>query len=154
LTKKAMVIIDHLMDSVPASALEGKEMDTLVLTWHQRRWPRGKLTTRNSREIALALPTGTVLQPGIPLWVESNWCLTVLACPEPVLAIQPADWATAVQAAFEIGNRHFPLAIEGSALLVPDDPAMVQLFERMEISFTRRSVPFNPQGIGHSHAKA
>jgi urease accessory protein len=149
-----MVIIDHLMDSIPVSALEGKEMDTLVLTWHQRRWPRGKQITRNSREIALALPTGTVLQPGIPLWVESNWYLKVVASPEPVLAIDPVDWVTAVRAAFEIGNRHFPLAIEGSALLVPDDPAMVQLFGRMGLPFTRRSVPFNPQGIGHSHAKA
>ena len=147
-----MVIVDHLSDPVPASALEGKEMDTLVLTWQQRRWPRGKLTTRNGREIALALPTGTVLQPGVPLWVESDWYLTVVASPEPVLALEPADWATAVRAAFEIGNRHFPLAIEGSALLVPDDPAMVQLFERMGIPFTRRSAPFNPQGIGHAHA--
>jgi urease accessory protein len=147
-----MVIIDHLMDSVPASALAGKETDTLVLTWQQRRWPRGKLTTRNGREVALALPTGTVLQPGIPLWAESNWHLNVVASPEPVLAIEPVDWATAVRAAFEIGNRHFPLAIEGPALLVPDDPAMVQLFERMAIPFTRCSVPFNPLGIGHIHA--
>ena len=149
-----MLIIDHLIDSLPAAALEGKEMDILALTWQQRRWPRGKLTTRNSREIALALPTGTILQPGVPLWVESNWYLTVVASPEPVLAIEPADWATAVRAAFEIGNRHFPLVIEGSALLVPDDPAMVHLFERMGIPFTGRSAPFNPQGVGHSHATA
>jgi urease accessory protein len=149
-----MVILDRLVDPVPASALEGKEMDTLVLTWQQRRWPRGKLTTSKGREIALALPTGTVLLPGAPVWVESDWYLNVVASPEPVLAIEPADWATAVRAAFEVGNRHFPLALEGSALLVPDDPAMVQLFERMGIPFARRSAPFNPQGIGHVHAAA
>jgi urease accessory protein len=147
-----MVIIDHLMHSVPDSALQGKEMDTLVLTWHQRRWPRGRLTSCNGREIALALPTGTVLQPGVPICVESDWYLNVIAPPEPLLAVEPADWATAVRAAFEIGNRHFPLAIEGSMLLVPDDPAMIQLFERMGIPFARRSAPFNPQGIGHNHA--
>jgi urease accessory protein len=149
-----MVIIDHLMNSIPESALDGKEMDTLVLTWHQRRWPRGKLTTQKGREVALALPTGSVLRPGIPLWVESDWYLNVVASPEPVLAIEAADWASAVRVAFEVGNRHFPLAIEGSALLVPDDPAMVQLFERMGITFARLSAPFNPQSIGHNHATA
>lgn len=149
-----MVIINHLMDSVPDSALQGKEMDTLVLTWHQRRWPRRRLTTHQGREIALALPTGTVLQPGNPIWVESDWYLNVVASPEPVLAVEPVDWATAIRVAFEVGNRHFPLAIEGSALLVPDDPAMVQLFERMRIPFTRRSAAFNPQSIGHNHAAA
>jgi urease accessory protein len=149
-----MVIIDHLMHSVPESALEGKEMDALVLTWHQRRWPRGRLTTQKGREIGLALSTGTVLQPGIPLWVESDWYLNVVAAPEPLLAIEATDWATAVRVAFEVGNRHFPLAVDGSALLVPDDPAMVQLFERMGIPFARLSAPFNPESIGHNHATA
>ena len=31
--------------------------------------------------------------------------------------------------AFEVGNHHFPLAIDGDELLVPDDTAMVQLLD-------------------------
>ncbi len=146
-----MLIIDRLLSPVPAPELAGIEADTLILTWQQRRWPRGRLTTSKGREIALALPTGTLIQPGTLLWANRDWYLCVVAADEPVLALEPADWATAVRAAFEIGNRHFPLAIEGRALLVQDDPALVQLFHRNGIPFERRMAPFNPIGTGHSH---
>lgn len=149
-----MLIIDHLIPPVPAPELAGSEADTLVLTWQQRRWARGRLTTSKGREIALALPTGTVIQPGAVLWVDRGWHLAVLAAPEAVLVLEPADWATAVRTAFEIGNRHFPLEINGRALLVQDDPALVQLFARMGLPFERRMAPFNPIGTGHSHVTA
>ena len=146
-----MLIIDHVIPPVPAPELAGIEADTLVLTWQQRRWPRCRMTSSKGREIALALPTGTVIQPGILLWLDREWYLSVVAAGEPVLALEPSDWATAVRTAFEIGNRHFPLAIEGRALLVQDDPALVQLFERIGLAFERRMAPFNPIGTGHSH---
>ena len=55
--------------------------------------------------------------------------------------------------AFEIGNRHFPLALNGDELLVPDDSAMVQLLTRLGVAWTRRLAVFTPiaNGRGHSH---
>jgi urease accessory protein UreE len=57
--------------------LRAKERDRLHLTWEKRRWTRKRLITARGREIALALPTGSVLQPGEILAVEADWYLVV-----------------------------------------------------------------------------
>jgi urease accessory protein len=147
----AALIIDHLAGHDAAHNLHGKQEDTLVLTSEQRRWVRGRFTTTRGREVALALPTGTVLSPGSIILVDANWYLKIEAAPEPVLALTPADTNDAIRIAFEVGNRHFPLAIHGRELLVPDDTAMVQLFDRLGARFERRQEIFNPIGHAHRH---
>jgi len=89
--------------------------------------------------VALALPTGSVLRDGDVLAVEEVWYLVVEARPEPVLAALPRDRAEAIRLAFDVGNRHFSLALEGEALLVPDDAAMVQLLTRSGVRWEPRS---------------
>ena len=146
------LIIDELIPHPAALDLRGKQEDTLVLTSEQRRWVRGRFTTAKGREVALALPTGTILSPGAILRVEPDWYLKIEAAPEPVLAISPADSAEAIRIAFEVGNRHFPLALENGLILVPDDIAMVQLFDRLGVRFERRQEIFRPIGHAHRHA--
>ncbi len=146
-----MLIIDHPADPVSHDALLAKEADKLVLTREQRRWVRGHFTTIKGREVALAFPTGATLEPGMILWVEPLWYLTVQAAAEPVLAIFPSDYKNALKIAFEVGNRHFPLALEEDWLLVPDDPAMHQLLERLGASWKRCNRVFNPIGNAHRH---
>ena len=58
----------------------------------------------------------------------------------------------AIRVAFEVGNRHFMLALDGERLLVPDDPAMDQLLTRLSVVFERRAAVFVPVGPGHRHA--
>ncbi len=143
--------IDGLIAHTHDADLPGRQCDRLVLTSEQRRWVRGRFVTAQGREVALALPTGTVLQPGQILWVEDDWYLQVQAAPEPVLAISPSDARTAVRIAFEVGNRHFPLALDEERLLVPDDPAMVQLLNRLGAAWERTNAVFQPIGHAHRH---
>ena len=149
----SLLIIDRLISPVSAEILRAKEDDKLVLTWEQRRWVRGRFTTDKGRKIGLALPTGTTLAPDAILWVEQDWYLRVEAATESVLEILPADRAEAVKIAFEVGNRHFPLAMQGNKLLVPDDKAMVRLMDRLGAPYEKRQAVFNPIGItqGHQH---
>ncbi|MGB6199882.1 MAG: urease accessory protein UreE [Candidatus Acidiferrales bacterium] len=146
-----MLIIVQIASSAARAELARKQRDSLILTSEQRRWVRGRFTTTLGREIALALPTGTTLEPGTIAWVESDWYLAIEAAPEPVLAIVPADTRAAVRIAFEVGNRHFPLAMDGDALLVPDDRAMVQLLDRIGVKWERRQAVFQLIGKAHSH---
>lgn len=146
-----MLLIDTLAEHVHAPELPLEQRDTLVLTSEQRRWVRGRFTTAQGREIALALPTGTVLDPGRILWVERDWHLVVQAAPEPLLAASPRDAQSALRTAFEVGNRHFPLAIDQEKLLVPDDPAMEQLLNRLGVPWERINAVFKPIGHGHRH---
>jgi urease accessory protein len=146
-----MLIIERIAPNVEPRDIAGKQRDSLVLTSEQRRWVRGRFTTTGGREIALALPTGTTLEPGATVWVEPDWYLAIEAAPESVLAILPVDSRAAVRIAFEVGNRHFPLAMDGDALLVPDDTAMVQLLDRIGVRWERRQSVFQPIGKAHSH---
>jgi urease accessory protein len=148
-----MLIVYDPVDSLAAEDIRGKEEDTLALPWEQRRWIRGRFTTTKGREVALALPTGTPLVPGTIILVEKDWYLRIEAVPEPLIAVAPENSQDAIRLAFEIGNRHFPLALEGSTLLVPDDPAMAQLFDRLSASWSRREAIFSPLGVGLIHAR-
>jgi urease accessory protein len=148
-----VLIIDHLISPVSQDILRAKEDDKLVLTWEQRRWVRGRFTTEKGRKIGLALPTGTTLSPDAILWVEQDWYLRVEAATESILEISPPDSAEAVKIAFEVGNRHFPLAIQENKLLVPDDKTMVRLMDRLGAPWERRQAVFNPiaNTQGHQH---
>jgi urease accessory protein len=146
------LVIDRLIPSVSPDDLQGKEEDKLVLAWEQRRWMRGRFTTARGRKIGVALPTGTTLEPDTILWVAPDWYLRVEAATEPLLEIHPSGYDEAVKIAFEVGNRHFPLAMQESKILVPDDAAMVRLMDRLGAPWERRQAVFNP--IGNAQGRA
>lgn len=143
-----MTVITDPPRAVEPSALAGKERDTVRLTWEERRWTRKRVTTTGGREIALALPTGSVLEPGAILAVEEQWYLEVEGRPEAVLAAFPSTRQEALRIAFDVGNRHFTLAVEDGALVVPDDPAMSQLLSRLGVRWERRESVYAPLGGG------
>jgi urease accessory protein len=136
---------------VPEADLSGLERDAVVLTAEERRWGRRRLLTRAGRELALALPTGTTLAAGEVLHVGPGWYVAVEAAPEPVLAVRPRSPEEALRIAFEVGNRHFTLALDGDRLLVPDDPAMTRLLGRLGVAWARERAAFLPIGAGHRH---
>jgi urease accessory protein len=146
------LIIDRLIPPVSADDLRGKEEDKLVLAWEQRRWMRGRFTTANGRKIGIALPTGTAPAPDVILYVGPEWYLRIEAATEPVLEVLPSGYKDAIKIAFEVGNRHFPLAMQESKILVPDDTAMVRLMDRLGASWERRQAVFNPIGNTQGHA--
>ena len=146
-----MIVIERLLHDVAAAVLSGLERDTLRLTWEGRRWTRKRLRTTAGREVALALPTGSVLPIGGLLIVEREFYLAVEGEPEPVIAVRPGDRREALRVAFEVGNRHFSLAEDGDALLVPDDTAMTQLLDRLHVGWERRTAIYSPIGFAHSH---
>jgi urease accessory protein len=147
-----MVVITEPHLHLDAAALQGKQRDTLSLAWEERRWTRKRIVTARGREVALALPTGSVLRPGDVIAVGEDWYLEVEGRSEPVLAVFPRDRSEAIRVAFDVGNRHFSLALDGDTLLVPEDTAMEQLLTRLGVKWERREAVFDPiGGGGHSH---
>jgi urease accessory protein len=149
--RAAPVVVTTPRVRVTATELGGRVRDAVVLTAEERRWGRRRVTTRDGRELALALPTGSVLAPGAVLHVDADWYVVVEAAPEPVLAVRPGSRDEELRLAFEVGNRHFTLAVDGARLLVPDDPAMEQLLRRLGLPFERVRAVFVPLGPGHRH---
>ena len=68
-----------------------------------------------------------------------------------MLAVTPRTREEGLRVAFEVGNRHFTLALDGARLLVPDDPAMDQVLTRLGVPFERTRAVFVPLGRGHRH---
>ena len=145
------VIVTHPHVPVHDADLSRLDRDTLVLTAEERRWGRRRVTTEKGRELALALPTGSVLVPGAILYVAREWYVVIEAAAEPVLAVTPRSHEEGLRVAFEVGNRHFTLAIDGERLLVPDDSAMEQLLERLDVEWQRVHAVFLPLGVAHRH---
>ena len=145
------VIITEKVAAPAADALAGRKRDALVLTAEERRWGRRRVRTGDGRELVLALPTGSVLMPGEVLHVGDGWYVVVEAAAEAVLMVMPRTREEALRVAFEVGNRHFTLAVDGARLLVPDDPAMERLLTRLGVRFERTRAAFLPLGHGHRH---
>lgn len=148
------LIIDRFVASENPPDVRGKEEDRLVLTWEERRWMRGRYTTEQGRKIGIALPTGTTVPPGSILYVGEDWYLKIEGAVEAVLEIVPSDSAEAVKIAFEVGNRHFPLALHENKILVVDDKVMVRLMERLGVPFRRQQAVFDPIGNTQLHQHA
>ena len=144
------IVTETHVRATPAELL-GLDRDRLVLSAEERRWGRRRVKTAQGRELALALPTGSVLTPGHVLYVGSDHYVVIEAAEEAVLAVTPRSADEAIRVAFEVGNRHFSLAIDGSRLLVPDDVAMEQLLGRLGVPWQRDQAVFVPVGSGHRH---
>ncbi len=147
-----VVVITRSHVVVHDADLSRLEADAVVLTAEERRWGRRRVKTRAGRELQLALPTGSTLTPGDILHVGPGWYVLVEAAAERVLAVRPGSRDEAVRIAFEVGNRHFTLAIDGDRLLLPDDPAMEQLLTRLGVAFERTEAAFVPVGAAQRHA--
>ena len=146
-----VIVVTGLRGHIDERELAGRERDVVVMTAEERRWGRRRVVTVGGRELGLALPTGSVLTPGEVLHVEDDWYVVVEAAPEPVLVVVPRSREEGLRVAFEVGNRHFTLAVEDERLLVPADPAMEQLLRRLAVPFERARAVFVPLGHGHRH---
>src|SRR5688572_31848690 len=100
-----VVVVTRSHVHVHDADLSGREKDVLVLTAEERRWGRRRVTTAAGRMLALALPAGTVMQPGDVLYVVTDWYVMIEAAPEPVLAVTRGSHHEALRVAFEVGNR-------------------------------------------------
>jgi urease accessory protein len=147
----AVVIVTRPPAHVAPGELADRERDALTLTAEERRWGRRRVTTRSGRSLTLALPTGTVMNPGDILCVAPDWYVVIEAAAEPVLTVTPRSREEALRIAFEVGNRHFTIAVDGERLLVPDDTAMEQLLTRLGVPWARDRAAFVPLGAGHQH---
>jgi urease accessory protein len=146
-----MLTVERIIARPSAGELDRKERDFVRMTAEERRWVRRRIASARGREVALALSTGTVIRPGDILVNEPQWYLEVEAVAEPVLAIHPHNHQAGLRVAFEVGNHHFPLALDGETLFVPDDTAMVQLLERLGEPWERRRAVFDPIAKPHRH---
>ncbi|MGA2517942.1 MAG: urease accessory protein UreE [Thermodesulfobacteriota bacterium] len=147
-----MILIEQKIKLTDLHPLDGLERDTIVLGWEERRKPRQRLTTKKGSEIALALPTGTILKDGDILYLDDRCYVTVEEAKEDVIVISPEDMAEGAAIAYEIGNRHLPISIENGTIATPQNLQMEEFLKKTAIRYQLRKESFEPTRKGHSHA--
>jgi urease accessory protein len=146
-----MEIIHHAI-AIPADPIERIPLEVERGTLAKRRW---RAVASDGREFGFDLEHP--LADGAIVLEDGGRAYVISQKAEPVLVVQlqnhgahgPAELA---RLGWIIGNLHFPLALNGEAALVPDDPALRQLFERERIAFTASEQVFKPVSGGHSHS--
>lgn len=143
------IVIRGILD--PDSPLPAHmERDLVILDWEARRKSRQRTRTERGREIVIALPTGTVLRHEDVLFIGDCFYIIVEAKEEDLIAISPKNINESAHIAFELGNRHLPVSIQGNTILTLYSHDTASAVESLGVTYERRKGSFEPvRRTGH-----
>jgi urease accessory protein len=125
--------------------LEQSEIIHLEMTCVDRRRVRRRIVAPDGLELGLALPTGTILEPGTLLFQNESRAYVVSAALEDVLVIWAKNWIEASRVAHQIGNLHRDVQFSNTSefeLLALWDAPLELLCLRLNLEFERCQQPF------------
>ncbi len=112
---------------------------------------RQRVVTRSGREVGIKLPTGTRLSPGTVVVLGDGWHVAVEAAEEDVWVVCAHDRRSLLRAAWEIGNRHFPVEFDEDEIAVLYDHTLEELWRRLDVEAVRTRRPFLAEMRPHHH---
>ena len=137
-----------------------KRAATVELDWDVRQKSRFDATDSTGRHLGVFLNRGTVVRGGDVLVAEDGSLVRVIAAPQPVLEVRacaqhgsPFDLQ---RAAYHLGNRHVPLALQPGHLTLKPDHVLADMLRQMHLTVTETLAPFEPEAGayaagGHDH---
>lgn len=143
-----MIVVDGLSSRPPPA---GSILDPLSLRWEDRARTRQRVVTRSGREVGIKLPTGTRLSPGTVVVLGDGWHVAVEAAEEDVWVVRARDRRSLLRAAWEIGNRHFPVELDEDEIAVLHDHTLEELWRRLDVEAVRTRRPFLAEMRPHRH---
>ena len=129
-----MIIVDKILGH--AGDRTDIEQDTIQLDWEGRQKARQRLLTQAGREIALALPPGTILTPGDLLYRKASIEIVVVGIPEKVFVLRAEPQIQFGLLCYQIGNLHRPIGFDGTDVLTPYEPVLENQFNRFGLTYT------------------
>ncbi len=139
---------------------------SVQLSWDVRQKSRFDAVDSAGRVIGVFLPRGTVVRGGDVLVAEDGSLIAVQAAPQPVLVVRhcsehgsPFDL---MRAAYHLGNRHVPLALQPERLVLEPDHVLADMLRAMHLIVSSEETAFEPEagayvagghphGHGHGH---
>jgi urease accessory protein len=125
----------------------------VTLAYDDRHRRRLRLESDAGESFLLDLAETGVLEEGDGLALSDGTWLAVKAKPEPLIEVTAADPAALARLAWHLGNRHLPVAIDGTRLLIRDDRVIAAMLEGLGARLRRIEAPFSPER-GAYHAAA
>ena len=129
---------------------------SISLDWDQRQRSRLNGLNSNDEPVALFLQRGKVLRGGDVMVSEQGELLKIISTPQSVLKItscaihgSPLDLP---RAAYHLGNRHIPIEIQGTHLLMEHDHVIEEMLKNMGLIVEKCELPFEPEAGAYEHA--
>ncbi|MEY8875294.1 MAG: urease accessory protein UreE, partial [Leptothrix sp. (in: b-proteobacteria)] len=122
---------------------------SVELDWDVRQKSRFDATDSSGRHLGVFLPRGSVVRGGDVLIAEDGTLIKVIAAPQPVLVVRHcAEHGTPfdlLRAAYHLGNRHVPLALQPDRLTLEPDHVLADLLRQMHLIVTEEQAAFEPE---------
>lgn len=123
-----------------------------TLACEERHRRRLRLTTDADEPFLLDLVQTTLLREGDGLALEQGGWIEVHAAPEPLLEVTAPDALGLLRLAWHLGNRHLPVQIERTRLLIRRDHVMADLVEKLGGRTHEIETPFTPEGGAYAES--
>ncbi|HEX3032162.1 MAG TPA: urease accessory protein UreE [Bacillota bacterium] len=148
------MIINQVLGNLRDMPLAVNIVERVALEWHELGKRILRKTTDRGTEVGIALNGHGHLRNGDILFSDANRAIIVELLPSEVIVIEPRNLTEMAHVAYQLGNRHAQLFLEADQVLVPIDPTLVELFNKLgiPISVERRRLEhgLTPAG-GHHH---
>lgn len=130
---------------------------SLTLPFELRQKSRFRAVLSNGEEVGVQLDRGVILRGGEGLVDAQGALVRIDAAPEPLSRASTGDPQLLLRAAYHLGNRHVPVAIQEEGLLYGHDHVLDAMLEGLGLEVEYILAPFEPEGGaygGHSHGHA
>ncbi|ARP94414.1 hypothetical protein [Bordetella genomosp. 13] len=119
---------------------------------------RHQLTVKldDGREAELSMPEGTVLHDGAIVVATDGTLVRITAAVQRLLRATGAEPGALLRAAYQLGQYHVPVQVQGDALLAPDDEGVHGLLRHLGLQAEHVEAAFDPEretyeGPGDDH---
>ncbi|MGL1921876.1 MAG: urease accessory protein UreE [Hyphomicrobiales bacterium] len=140
---------------VKPNANQSTAWDIVTLDYEERYLRRKMLTTVHGEKFLIDLPKATVLEHGDFLLLENGNSVEVVAAEENLLQVKADSTHRLTVIAYHLGNRHLPVQVEPTRLLIKQDHVIEDMLGKMHADVKHISEPFNPEGgaygLGRTH---
>lgn len=124
----------------------------IPMTAADRRRVRRIVAASDGVTFPLALPTGSILEPGQILHQASGRTYVVAAALEEVVVARPRSLPEAARLGHLIGNLHRDIETDGDAVVALADTALIGRLQRIGVPFAQERRAFHGRAPGeHAH---
>ena len=122
----------------------------LVLSFEQRQKSRFLAQLPDGREIGVMLAHGSKLHDGDLLEAEDGTLIQVRAAKQKALRVTAETPLQLARAAYHLGNRHTPVELLESCLILEHDPVLKDMLEGLQVHVEETELPFEPEPGAYS----
>jgi urease accessory protein len=124
----------------------------IPMTAADRRRVRRIVAAPDGVTFPLALPTGSILEPGQILHQASGRTYVVAAALEEVVVARPRSLPEAARLGHLIGNLHRDIETDGDSVVALADTALIGRLQRIGVPFAQERRAFHGRAPGeHAH---